>query len=203
MKQIWKYSKFNPTKGLLRPKTGESLYNLAKEYLEFIDSENLMIQEKRKEYEESQEFDLFGDTNTSTKKEVEQMFKLRPYLLEGFCAYAGVSRAYMADLKYKSKKELEKAIKDNDKREEERARIMLDTIEWFTNVVYTQKYEGGASGAFSAAMVMRDIGLHERAHIDHTSSDGSMKAEIVVRDAKTKDMLDGLIDDLGKEAKER
>ena len=73
----------------------------------------------------------------------------RPYTLAGLCIYLNASRNYWKELK-----------KNRDLSEDFLA--VIDNIE---EIIYTQKFEGAAVGAFNANIISRDLGLAELSEI--------------------------------------
>lgn len=59
-----------------------------------------------------------------------------------------------------------------------------DAVQTIKDIIYTQKYEGGASGLLNSTIIARDLGLSEA--VDHKSSDGSMTPRSVVTIDATK-----------------
>lgn len=54
------------------------------------------------------------------------------------------------------------------------------------DIIYTQKFEGAAVGAFNSNIIARDLGMVDK--VDNTSSDGSMTPKTVTVKYKGKDL---------------
>lgn len=76
----------------------------------------------------------------------------KPYTLTGFLVYIGASKNFWNEFKKANHKDF------------------LGVIEEIENVMYTQKFEGAAVGAFNANIIARDLGLAEKN--EHTGKDG-------------------------------
>lgn len=76
----------------------------------------------------------------------------RPYTLTGLCIYLGCNSAYF------------RQFKASISGKEEGFSTIIENIE---QIIYTQKFEGAAVGAFNANIIARDLGLKE--NMDVTS----------------------------------
>lgn len=86
--------------------------------------------------------------------------KRRPYTLSGLCLYLDVNTAYFNDF--------ERSLK-----EQEKTQINKDFSTVITRIreaIYTQKFEGAASGFFNANIIARDLGLVDKKELDNTHS---------------------------------
>jgi hypothetical protein len=72
--------------------------------------------------------------------------KMRAYTLQGLCVYLNISTTRFSALQ--------------DKRE------FAEVYTWICQVIYTQKYEGGAAGLLNANIIARDLGLAEKMNVD-------------------------------------
>lgn len=79
----------------------------------------------------------------------------RPYTLSGLCIYLNCNEAYFRQFKI----ELPEGEKD-----------FSTVIAQIEQVIYTQKFEGAAVGAFNANIIARDLGLKEKTEL--TGKDG-------------------------------
>ena len=77
----------------------------------------------------------------------------RPYTLSGLCIYLDCDRSYF--LKFKANKANQDFF------------IVITRIE---EIIYTQKFEGAAVGAFNANIIARDLGLIERKNVEVNDS---------------------------------
>lgn len=84
--------------------------------------------------------------------EIISIPKTRPYTIEGLCLYLGISR----DTFYK----YTNAFWEED------GEGYSDIIARIRDVIYTQKFEGAAVGAFNANLISRELGLVERKQIE-------------------------------------
>lgn len=78
----------------------------------------------------------------------------RPYTITGFLLYVEASESYWRKLK--SNKDLPEDF--------------FTVIDYIEQVIYTQKFEGAAVGAFNANIIARDLGLVEKGEL--TGKDG-------------------------------
>jgi hypothetical protein len=78
----------------------------------------------------------------------------RPYTMGGLCIYLGCNEAYFRNFKAQLPAE------DKD---------FSSVIGEIEQVIYTQKFEGAAVGAFNANIIARDLGLKEKSEVDHTT----------------------------------
>lgn len=80
----------------------------------------------------------------------------RPYTLSGLCIYLDVSTSYWKDLKA------------SENLSEDYSAIIIRVEE----IIYTQKFEGAAVGAFNANIIARDLGLREKQDVDVRTPEG-------------------------------
>jgi len=76
----------------------------------------------------------------------------RPYTIKAFLLYIGTSESYWKDFK---------------KANHEGFSSIIETIEY---AMYSQKFEGAATGAFNANIIARDLGLSDKKEL--TGKDG-------------------------------
>lgn len=79
----------------------------------------------------------------------------RPYTITGFLLYVGASNAYWRQFKQAGHDDFS---------------TVIDEIE---KTMYTQKFEGAATGAFNANIIARDLGLVDKAQTAITDPDGN------------------------------
>lgn len=118
-------------------KTPEVLWEAACEYFQWCDENPWMKNEAIKSGEK-----------------VGKLVKVptaRPYTLSGLCIFLGVNQAYFRN------------FEANNKNSQDFSAVLSRIHE----VIYTQKLEGAAVGAFNANIIARDLGLSEK-H-DHTT----------------------------------
>lgn len=84
----------------------------------------------------------------------------RPYTLSGLCVYLDVNETYFRTFR----SQLPPGEIDFNS--------VISAIE---QIIYTQKFEGAAVGAFNANIIARDLGLKEKSEIDHTSGGGPIQ----------------------------
>jgi len=80
----------------------------------------------------------------------------RPYTLSGLCVYLGASASFWKDLK------------NNENLSEDFSAVITRVDE----IMYTQKFEGAAVGAFNANIIARDLGLREKQDVDVRTPEG-------------------------------
>jgi hypothetical protein len=72
----------------------------------------------------------------------------RPYTLKGLCTHLGVNVGYFSDFKASLKDKTDQVSKD-----------FSEVISYIEQIIYVQKFEGAAVGAFNANIISADIGL--------------------------------------------
>lgn len=107
----------------------------------------------------------------------------RPYSVDAFTIYAGVSGGYFRARKM----ELNDKIETGTATPGEVA--VLDTIHLIESVIRTQRFEGAAVGIYKENLISRVDGYAD--NINQYNS-GEVRQTIVVRDQKTKDDLAAL-----------
>lgn len=50
----------------------------------------------------------------------------------------------------------------------------LEVIDMVENAIFRQKFEGASADLLNASIIARDLGLADKAQVDHSSADGSM-----------------------------
>lgn len=126
--------------------SAELMWAAAEEYFEWCDDNPWMKSEAIKS----------GDKAGT----LMQIPTQRPYTLSGLCVYLGCNEAYFRTFKA----QLPEGEQDYN--------TVIGNIE---QVIYTQKFEGAAVGAFNANIIARDLGLKEKQEIDHTSKGESIQ----------------------------
>lgn len=79
----------------------------------------------------------------------------RPYTLTGLCLFLGCNTKYFSNFKGKLPKG------END---------FNEVITRMEEIIYTQKFEGAAVGAFNANIIARDLGLKDISSLEHSGS---------------------------------
>jgi hypothetical protein len=83
----------------------------------------------------------------------------RPFLLSGLCTFLGVNEKYFNDfndaISLKAKKG-KLTRKDKD---------FSEVVHMINQIIYTQKFEGAAVGAFNANIIARSLGLTDKKDI--------------------------------------
>lgn len=104
----------------------------------------------------------------------------RPYSMDGFTIFCGVSGAY-----FRARK-----VTLNDKEEAKTATpeelAVLDTIHLIESIVRTQRFDGAAVGLFNSNLISRVDGYADNINQNNT---GEVRQTVVVRDQKTADNL--------------
>lgn len=86
----------------------------------------------------------------SKANKIVQIPTARPYTLTGLFIFIGISRTTW---------ETYKGTED-----------FLSVITHVEEIIYTQKFEGAAVGAFNANIIARDLGLKENSSVEHSGS---------------------------------
>jgi hypothetical protein len=77
----------------------------------------------------------------------------RPFTLTGLCIYLDCSSSYFRSFK--------STLQEKDK-------DFLTIITRIEEIIYTQKFEGAAVGAFNANIIARDLGLSDKVNNEHS-----------------------------------
>jgi len=77
-----------------------------------------------------------------------EVAKVRPFTLTGLCIYLGINTKYFFDFKQNCSKDFSEVV----------TRI--------EEIIYTQKFEGAATGFFNANIIARDLGLIDKKELD-------------------------------------
>ena len=85
----------------------------------------------------------------------EPVAKMQAMTLRGLCLYLDIGEKTWAD--YRSREDF--------------SRVTMRA----ESVIYHQKFTGAAADLLNANIIARDLGLQEKQHIDHASSDGTMR----------------------------
>jgi hypothetical protein len=109
----------------------------------------------------------------------------RPYSIEGFTCYLGVSASYFRSAKanIRTKQDEGRATPEEDE--------LVETIELIEQIVKTQNIEGAAVNVFSPHIVTRMYNMAETINQNNT---GESTVRVTVRDQKTADDLNALDD---------
>ena len=84
----------------------------------------------------------------------------RVYTVKGLCIFLGVNSDYFSDFK-----DLIKGKTDEQSKEFSRV------ITWINDVIYTNKFEGAASGMLNPVIISRDLGLKDQVENKIDASD--------------------------------
>lgn len=82
----------------------------------------------------------------------------RPYTLHGLCLYLDANTFYLI--------QFEKSI---EKKEDELSKDFSQVLTRIREIIFQQKFEGAAIGAFNASIIARDLGLAEKKEVNLTS----------------------------------
>jgi hypothetical protein len=92
--------------------------------------------------------DWVGKDADEVERETE-----RPFTLTGLCIYLDCSSSYFRSFK--------STLQEKDK-------DFLTIITRIEEIIYTQKFEGAAVGAFNANIIARDLGLSDKVNNEHS-----------------------------------
>jgi hypothetical protein len=109
----------------------------------------------------------------------------RPYSMDGFTIYLGVSGSYFRSFKANIKTKID-AKRANSVEEE-----LLDTVEQIELVCYTQNLEGAIVRVFDSGLVAKKHGIADNINAN-VKNEGSLV--VTVRDQQTADNLNDLDD---------
>lgn len=80
-----------------------------------------------------------------------------PYTITGLCLFLGVSKAFFRQFRASCAQNPNPLMND-----------FSSVIEAIDNIIYTQKFEGAATGAFNANIISRDLGLIDKQSVEAT-----------------------------------
>jgi hypothetical protein len=147
--QFWKQrSKHGRDKLFTTP---ELLWEAASEYFEWCDNNPwIKVEQLSKPTTTTEEVVTgAGKTKNATKKQtlhyIAELPTARPYTLTGLCLYLDCGKNYFDQFK--------------DSEGNEGFSGVITRIE---DIIYTQKFEGAAVGAFNANIIARDLGLTDK-----------------------------------------
>jgi hypothetical protein len=92
--------------------------------------------------------DWVGKDAEEVERETE-----RPFTLTGLCIYLDCGSSYFRSFK--------STLQEKDK-------DFLTIITRIEEIIYTQKFEGAAVGAFNANIIARDLGLSDKVNNEHS-----------------------------------
>jgi hypothetical protein len=143
-------------KNVGRPKAIRSpkeMWKLACGYFESIDGRPFMKQEQRKSPIKIEKGAIIDDDlREEIKNPVIGLETIRPYTWAGFEAYL-FERGVLANLDH---------YKCNL---ENRYQEFIEIIRAIDKIMFAQKFEGAASGAFNANIIARDLGLTDKSEL--------------------------------------
>lgn len=85
------------------------------------------------------------------KIELVEVPKMRPYTMQGICAYLNCNINYF--------QQFEKSLQDKD---DEQSNGFREIISQIRETIYNQKFTGAAAGFFNANIIARDLGLVDK-----------------------------------------
>lgn len=134
--QFWKQRSKHGRDKLFQ--TPELLWDAACEYFQWCD-ENPLI---------AVEHDKLKVNGEGDRLIMVELPKMRPYTIQGLCLYLDVNNQYLNDF--------EGSLKDNPNKD------FSSVITRIKETIYTQKFEGAASGFFNPNIIARDLGLSDK-----------------------------------------
>jgi hypothetical protein len=146
----------------------ETLLESAKSYFQWID-ENPLLSSEVVKYKDNYE--------------IVEIPKKRPYTLTGLCIFLDVNVDYLT--------RFENGLKNDNETDKDFRRV----ITYIRETLYTQKFEGAASGFFNPSIIARDLGLVDKKDLTTKGesfnkyddwTDEQIKAELERLDGKTK-----------------
>lgn len=126
-------------------KTAKLLWEAASQYFEWCDSNPWIKKEQLKKPTYTKH-----KNGKVTYHDICEIPTARPYTLSGLCIFLGTNRLYFNDFKESLEGKKDKKSKDFS--------VIIHAIE---EIIYTQKFEGAAVGAFNANIIARDLKLRD------------------------------------------
>lgn len=125
------------------------MWEAATEYFQWVDDNPWIKIEQLKRPTVS-----YDETGKPTVHAIAELPTARPYTLKGFCLYLDCGHNYWDQFKKA------KAIDDDFS-------VIISRIE---DIIYTQKFEGAAVGAFNPSIIARDLGLADKTEVKRTGT---------------------------------
>lgn len=126
--------------------TSDLLWGAACEYFQWCDENPWLKVEQMKRPTVTK--DKVGDLEVSTVHSIAHIPTARPYTITGLCLYLDCGKNYFEQFKAKHV--------DDD---------FSGVITRIEEIIYTQKFEGAAVGAFNANIIARDLGLIDKTEV--------------------------------------
>lgn len=80
----------------------------------------------------------------------------RPYTKEGFCAFHGLGKNFLTQLR-----------EGLEGKEDKKSQDISGILSWAENICYSDKFEGAAVGAYNAAIIAKDLDLVDKHNVKH------------------------------------
>lgn len=108
-------------------------------------------------------------------EEIKTIPTERPYTITGLCLYLNASESFW--------KEFRSNCRENDEKD------FLSIITRIDDIIYTQKFEGAAVGAFNSNIIARDLGLKDQKEFsgDLNTNFSGIDIRIIKDDSETTD----------------
>lgn len=146
--------------------TPELLLQACEEYFNWVDAHPwYKVEQLKKAYQE----DAIDKQGKATKRwvTVTKVPTARPYTIEGLCRYLRCNTLWF--------RQFEASLKGKD---DELSKDFSSVCSHVREVIYQQKFEGAAVGAFSPSIIQRDLGLRDNQDVKISNPDGeSFKTE--------------------------
>ena len=138
-------------------KTPELLLEAAYEYFQWcIDNPILKYEQARSNRQEK-------DENGEVKPQ-DQLIGIpteRPFTIQGLRLYLNCSSGYFTNFKHALRKKIEDEQGKETEESKSEAIDFLSIISRIEEIIYKQKFEGAAVGAYNSNIIARDLGLRE------------------------------------------
>lgn len=157
--QFWKLRSKTGRKKLFE--TPELLLEACREYFNWVDAHPWYKPEQlKKPYEEE-----YTDPKGKKQKRMVYIAKVptaRPYTIQGLCIYLDCNTLWFNQFE----KAIQKKIEDmGEKNADETTLGFSKILAHVRDIIYQQKFEGAAVGAFNASIIQRDLSLIDRTDI--------------------------------------
>lgn len=119
----------------------------------------------------------------------EVVAKARVFTDWGLARFLHVSHAWIQT--FKVRQEAKIVNKDLPELERKKAEEFLLAIEHVQDIIKEQKYTGGTSGDFNAQIIMRDLGLTDKADVKHSGDKDNpvvIESELDVKNLSTEEL---------------
>jgi hypothetical protein len=139
--------------------TPDLLLEACQEYFNWVDAHpKYKVEQIKRPYE--QEIIATDGTKTTRWVTITKIPLERPYTIQGLCIYLGCNVVWFNQFEYALAEKEDQLSKDFSK-----------VLSHVRDVIYQQKFEGAAVGAFNASIIARDLSLVDKSDLTTNGKD--------------------------------